>query len=252
MSLATRQLLLQAQSDHSDVLRRLATGEDSVALKNLLAGIGKRIEKFQKTLDAELAQAKAKAAPAPPSAPKQNSVEMPRHAKGPLPPLPTDVHLPCTDCTNTFVWSGKDQLFFQKQGWGHAPARCSECREEHKQKKSAKPAGATMTCCDCKAEFFFSEDKQRLFAQKGYDAPKRCGPCAKEQKSLVPLTLICACCSKESTFSVKAQKDFKAKGWQHPKICVACREMKKAEHLAAEAAAATAAAAAEAPVTTEA
>jgi len=238
MSLATRQLLLQAQSDRTDLLRRISVGEDPARLKQLLAGTTKRMDTLQKTLEAEIAQAKQKAAAGPKV--KQNQLEVPRSSGA------EDVYLPCSDCSNTFVWSGKDQAFFKKQGW-ETPVRCPECRESKKQRKA--PAGKTLSCCDCKAEFFFSDDKQRLFEEKGYAEPKRCGPCASHQKALAPITITCAICSKGSTFSVKAQRDFKARGWEQPKICVTCRIAKKAEEAAAAAAAAAAPSETEAPET---
>ncbi len=242
MSLLTRQLILQAQSERLDLLRRMGAGDDSPQVKKLLAGTSNRLVKLQKQMDAEIAQAKDKAAAEAPKKPKDNPLELPRQPRK-QEAFAADVYLPCCDCSNTFTFSGKDQAFFQKQGWD-TPMRCPECREAKKTKPRA-PAGKTLSCCDCHAEFFFSNDKQRVFEEKGYAEPKRCGPCAKEQKTLAPMTLICACCSKESTFSVKAQKDFKARGWEQPKICKECRIAKKAEH---EAAAAAAAASAPVPV----
>lgn len=246
MSLAIYQNLLQLKSDYSDLQRQIGMGDDSPKLKQLLAGTKKRMDMLQKTFDAAVAERKQKAAAEAPKKPKDNPLELPRQPRK-QEAFAVDLYLPCCDCSNTFTFSGKDQLFFQKQGWD-TPMRCPECREAKKQKPRA-PAGKTLSCCDCKAEFFFSNEKQRLFEEKGYAEPKRCGPCAKEQKTLAPMTLICACCSKESTFSVKAQKDFKARGWEQPKICKECRIAKKAEH---EAAAAAAAAAASAPVPVEA
>ena len=246
MSLLTRQLFLQTQSDRLDLLRRMGAGDDSPRVKQLLAGTTNRLVQLQKQMDAEIAQAKEKASVQAPKKPKDNPLELPRQPRK-QEAFAADVYLPCTDCSNTFTFSGKDQAFFQKMGWAHAPAHCPECREAKKQKPRA-PAGKTLNCCDCKADFFFSDDKQRIFQEKGYAEPKRCGPCSSQNKSLVPLTLICACCSKESNFSVKAQKDFKARGWEQPKICITCRATKKAEHEAAAAAAAAAKEAEAAPV----
>ena len=235
MSLLTRQLFLQTQSERLDLLRRMGAGDDSPRVKQLLAGTTNRLVQLQKQMDAEIAQAKEKAAVQAPKKPKENPLELPRATKQ-QEAYAADVYLPCCDCSNTFTFSGKDQLFFKDKAWG-APMRCPECREAKKTKPRA-PAGKTLNCCDCKTDFFFSDDKQRIFQEKGFAEPKRCGPCSSQHKSLVPLTLICACCSKESNFSVKAQKDFKARGWEQPKICKECRIVKKAEHEAAAAAAA--------------
>lgn len=181
MSLITQQTLLQTQSDLNDLLRRIAVGEDTPKIRGLVNGMKKQILQLEKKFEAEKAA----------NVQKQKA-EAPKVAKGPaaagqgerpkkkaLPPLPADMDLTCADCTNCFVFSGKDQVFFKKNDW-KAPMRCTECREARKNKK---PAGKTIACGDCGVEFFFSEAKQKQFAEKKWDDPKWCRPCKIARKA---------------------------------------------------------------------
>ncbi len=182
MSLINRQLLLQAQDERDDALRRISVGEDTQRVKDLLAGANKRIAKIQK----DMAQDEAKAdAERKASAAKREAAEAKKTAGGAgrndrprkteRAPLPEDIELPCVDCGSAFPFTGKDQVFFTKQGWAQ-PARCADCREA---KKSAKPAGVELDCGDCKVKFFFSDAKARIFEEKGWVVPKRCRDCLR-------------------------------------------------------------------------
>ncbi len=231
MSLINRQMLIQAKSDRDDCLHRLSVGEDSQKLRDLLAGATKRIAKLEK----EIAQQEAKAE-AERKAAQEKAAEVKgkkaagggeyrkQKPKGDRPALPEDFDLPCADCGGSFPFTGKDQVFFQKQGWSQ-PSRCADCREA---KKSAKPTGTDLTCCDCESTFFFSDAKARIFEEKGWEQPKRCHDCSVAHKSMAPTLIHCDGCSKDFSFSVKAQKDFKAKGWSAPKRCFDCRAKKDA------------------------
>jgi hypothetical protein len=174
MSLINRQMLISAQSDRDDALRRISVGEDSQKVKDLLAGANKRIAKIQKDMAQQEADAKAKAMA---EAAKKPMADKPKSGR---PALPADMELPCADCEGTFSFTGKDQLFFQKQGWTQ-PTRCADCREA---KKNAKPSGTELDCGVCKVKFFFSAAKARVFEEKGWAAPKRCRDClrAKHEK----------------------------------------------------------------------
>lgn len=183
MSLINRQMLLAAQDDRADALRRISVGEDTQKVRDLLAGATKRIAKLEKDIaqqeakavaDRKLAEEKAEANKG------KKSAGVERKPKQERPPLPEDVELPCTDCGSAFPFTGKDQVFFSKQGWAQ-PARCADCREA---KKSAKPTGVTITCGDCSVQFLFTDAKARVFEEKGWAAPKRCRDCkqAKQEK----------------------------------------------------------------------
>ena len=177
MSLITNQSLLQAKSDLADFQRRISVGEDTPKLRSLVNGTKKKIVELEKKFEAEKA------------ANVQKKVEAPKAAKGPapprpikkaLPPLPADMDLTCADCTNCFVFSGKDQAFFKKMDWKTLPKCCPECREARKNKK---PAGKTIACGDCGTEFFFSEAKQKRFTELNYTEPKWCQPCKVSRKT---------------------------------------------------------------------
>jgi len=182
MSLINRQMLLAAQDDRADALRRISVGEDTQKVKDLLAGANKRIAKIEKDIatqeakalaDREAAEAKRQATNAKKSAGGAGRNDRP--PKKERDPLPEDIELPCADCGGAFSFTGKDQLFFTKQGWTQ-PSRCADCREA---KKSAKPTGTQLDCGDCKVKFFFSDAKSRIFEEKGWVAPKRCRDCLR-------------------------------------------------------------------------
>lgn len=172
MSLITKQLILQLQSDRSDILHRLSVGEDSQQLKNKLNGINKRLYALQKQVVKE--QADADAAEAASQAKKAAAAAKHEHVK----PRNNgsnfeDINISCMDCASPFVFTISDQYFYIKNGWKH-PTRCATCREA---KKNAKPEGTNINCSDCKNDFFFSDAKQRVFEEKGWVIPKRCAPC---------------------------------------------------------------------------
>jgi hypothetical protein len=232
MSLINRQMLLAAQDDRDDCLRRLSVGEDSQKLRDLLAGATKRIAKLEKEIaqqeatalaERKASQEKAEAAKAKKGGNGGGNRQdrAPRQERA---PLPEDLELPCVDCGCAFPFTGKDQVFFQKQGWSQ-PSRCADCREA---KKSAKPTGTELTCGDCKVVFLFSDGKARVFEEKGWEQPKRCHDCSVAHKSMAPILIHCDGCSKDFSFSVSAQKHFKLQKWANPKRCHDCRAKKDA------------------------
>lgn len=235
MSLINRQMLIQAKSDRDDVLHRLSVGEDTQKVKDLLAGATKRVAKLEKDIAQEEAKAVAdrKAAQEKADAAKTRNVSAagrrPYEQRTERAPLPENIELPCVDCGSGFSFTGKDQVFFQKQGWSQ-PSRCADCRDA---KKSEKPAGSDLTCGDCETTFFFSDAKARIFEEKGWEQPKRCHDCSVAHKNMGPLLVNCDGCSKGFSFSVKAQKDYKVKGWSAPKRCRDCRLTKKEKQDAA-------------------
>jgi hypothetical protein len=187
MSFVTQQLLLQAKSDFSDIQRRMANGEDTPKIRDLFKGMAKRITGYEK----EIADAQAKSKVAEESKAKKAAGESgsgyrrnqeERPPKNERSPLPDDLELPCSDCTNSFTFTGKDQLYFQRNNW-NAPLRCADCRLAKQEKKSAKPNGVTITCGKCSKGFFFSDAKARVFEEKNYPQPKWCTACRNERKA---------------------------------------------------------------------
>lgn len=219
MSLINRQMLLDAQSQRDDALHRMAVGEDSQRVKDLLAGATKRIAKLQKEIAKQEAEADAKRKAEEEKKPRARDSQ---DFKKERPGFPADLEFPCVDCGSAFTFTGKDQVFFQKQGWT-APSRCVDCREA---KKSAKPTGTDLTCGDCKVVFFFSDGKARVFEEKGWEQPKRCHDCSVAHKSMAPIIIHCDGCSKDFSFSVSAQKHFKLQKWSNPKRCRDCIRVK--------------------------
>ncbi len=47
----------------------------------------------------------------------------------------TDKKIKCIDCGNEFVFTVRDQKFFQEQNWTE-PKRCKDCRNKKKQEKA--------------------------------------------------------------------------------------------------------------------
>ena len=108
MSLLTHHSILQAQSDRSDALHRLAVGEDSKFVHSLLAKAEKRIATLQAQL---LAEKKGK----PEEKKKKTTTKL------------LDADITCCDCTNIFTFTGEEQAFYKKKGFKD-PKRCKECR----------------------------------------------------------------------------------------------------------------------------
>jgi hypothetical protein len=182
MSLITQQLILQAKSDRDDALHRLSVGDDTQKVRDLLAVATKRLKKLENDLEAEKAKAQAARKAAQEKA-DQKSMKAagggaPRAEYPQRPDLPPGLTVACADCDGFFTFTGKDQVFFQKQGWTQ-PTRCADCREA---KKSAKPAGKELDCGVCKAKFFFSDAKARIFEEKSWAEPKRCRDCLRVKK----------------------------------------------------------------------
>ncbi len=168
MSLATKQRIVQAQSDHDDLLRRLSVGEDTPRVQQLLAQAKNTIARFQKQFEDEKASAKVSA-----KATETKKERRHDHRRDDSRGLPADMELACVDCASHFPFTGKDQLFYTKNHYP-APIRCTICREA---KKNAKPPGKDIECCGCNKKFFFSDAKASIFEEKGWPLPKWCPPC---------------------------------------------------------------------------
>ena len=100
------------------------------------------------------------------------------------------LELECCDCSEFFYFSVKDQIHFKEHGFP-APKRCRPCQSAKKaafaNKVAPAPAGGKMLpCTDCKKNFFFADESQAHFTEKGWDLPKRCAPCRKAKKAKGP------------------------------------------------------------------
>jgi CxxC-x17-CxxC domain-containing protein len=71
-----------------------------------------------------------------------------------------DKILTCKECSNQFVFSGKEQLFFAEKGFVNQPQRCRECRQARRVQTGAetgalrttsRPAHAAV-CAACAVE----------------------------------------------------------------------------------------------------
>jgi hypothetical protein len=181
MSFVTQQLLLQAKSDFSDIQRRIANGDDTPKIHDLLTGMKKRIAGYEKEIaDAQTQQKLAQESKDKKAAGGDRRDE--RAPKKERAALPDDLDLPCSDCTNSFTFTGKDQIYFQRNNW-NAPLRCPDCRLAKQEKKNAKPKGSTITCAKCSNGFFFSDAKAQVFKEKNYPNPKWCVSCRGERKA---------------------------------------------------------------------
>lgn len=180
MSLATKQLILQAESDRDDALRRLSVGEDTPKVRQLLQEAKNKMARFQKQYDEELAQAKAKAKAKTNVVQTEAKKERRSNKEGRL-PIPEDIELSCVDCASHFPFTGKDQMFYTKNNYA-APIRCATCRQI---KKDAKPDGKQIQCQGCKTDFFFSDAKAAIFEEKGWAPPKWCSTCKANRSQKV-------------------------------------------------------------------
>ena len=174
MSLISQQTLLQAKSDRDDIQRRISLGDDNPKLREHLARSTKAISKLEMEMEAD--RAKAAAGRKAVAAPRRDDYKDNRA------PLPDDLELCCADCSNSFTFTGNDQLFFQKKTW-NAPVRCQPCRMGKKEKRSVELDGVMIECVKCSKNFFFSNDSARTFEEKNYVTPKWCGNCRTERRA---------------------------------------------------------------------
>lgn len=58
-----------------------------------------------------------------------------------------DRTLSCRDCGTQFVFSSREQEFYQSKGFENEPARCPDCRQA--RKSGRRPADREMTAVTC-------------------------------------------------------------------------------------------------------
>lgn len=49
-----------------------------------------------------------------------------------------DIVIECQDCHKEFIFSVRDQLFYQEQGFDHQPKRCRDCRDRRKKERASR------------------------------------------------------------------------------------------------------------------
>ncbi len=51
-----------------------------------------------------------------------------------------DKEITCSDCGQTFIFTGREQVFFQEKGF-NPPKRCKPCREKKQQERRGGRGG---------------------------------------------------------------------------------------------------------------
>ncbi len=93
-----------------------------------------------------------------------------------------DKSLQCSDCGREFIFSVKDQEFFQSKGFTNEPKRCPECRQARKSERygnSSYGAPRQMfpaTCAEC------GKSTEVPFQPRG-DKPVYCSDCYRKVRS---------------------------------------------------------------------
>lgn len=91
-----------------------------------------------------------------------------------------DKTLTCRDCQRSFVFTAKEQAFYDEKGFTNAPSRCPECRAQHKASRPGGFGGGTremhsVTCSSC------GKAAQVPFMPRG-DKPVFCSDCFQSQR----------------------------------------------------------------------
>jgi CxxC-x17-CxxC domain-containing protein len=60
-----------------------------------------------------------------------------------------DRNLPCRECGVSFVFSAREQEFYQAKGFENDPARCPDCRTARKQGRRGGREMTEVTCASC-------------------------------------------------------------------------------------------------------
>lgn len=67
-----------------------------------------------------------------------------------------DRRIACLNCGKEFIFSGRDQRYYEQKGFKNAPKRCRECRALLKRERQFVPDGNggkkelfKVTCADC-------------------------------------------------------------------------------------------------------
>ena len=92
-----------------------------------------------------------------------------------------DKSIQCADCGASFVFSSKDQEFFQSKGFVNEPKRCPSCRQAKKERNGDSSFGGgarqtfPATCSEC------GKATQVPFQPRG-DKPVYCSDCYRKNR----------------------------------------------------------------------
>ena len=60
-----------------------------------------------------------------------------------------DRMLACRECGASFVFTAREQEFYQARGFGHEPSRCPECRSARKTGRRGPRETSEIVCAAC-------------------------------------------------------------------------------------------------------
>jgi CxxC-x17-CxxC domain-containing protein len=86
-----------------------------------------------------------------------------------------DKSLVCSDCGATFVFSAREQEFFQEKGFTNEPKRCPSCRLARKNERGANRQMYPAVCANC------GKETQVPFQPRG-DKPVYCDECYRQHE----------------------------------------------------------------------
>jgi CxxC-x17-CxxC domain-containing protein len=93
-----------------------------------------------------------------------------------------DMTLQCSDCGCEFVFTAKEQEFYQEKGFGNPPKRCKICRENRKRESShgrrdfpqKRLYNAICAGCGCETQVPFQPTGDRpVYCRECYNQMKR-------------------------------------------------------------------------------
>jgi len=210
-----------------EMLRAIPMADLSKPEKILMASLPKRIAELDKGMKAEKAAAEQKALHEKTVAENKEKKAMKKAAFRPgkeSSSLYNDKEIPCRDCGEGFVFTGRKQEVFAEKGLSE-PVRCTYCNEYRRQFQHRK-----LPCVECATEFDFPIGAQIHYVEQGYEDPTLCHPCRAAKKKVIPPEVIrCKECDKDFKFGHGEQMFFKEHGWQEPRRCIPCRKEHKAE-----------------------
>ena len=82
----------------------------------------------------------------------------------------------CKDCQKEFVWSAREQDFYQKKGFENVPARCFDCRKLKKTERLQSRPQFEVKCEKCGKEDIVPFEIQK-------DLPLYCEKCFEQIKN---------------------------------------------------------------------
>jgi len=88
-----------------------------------------------------------------------------------------DKTIVCKDCGQEFVFTARDQQFYEEKGYTHEPQRCKPCRLARKAATQQQPVRQMydVVCDDCGKEC-------QVPFQPNSDKPVYCNECYQKRK----------------------------------------------------------------------